>query len=106
MVRSRLLHPLLGVHEQKDCRCRRQGLTHPCRHNSTGKTRYPASGEAGAVARFAVGMMGMGTGKSESRSVMERIGAAISAPPRKRADFQWVIRYERADRIFTEGKSK
>ena len=26
---------------------------------------------------------------------MERIGAAISAPPRKRADFQWVIRYER-----------
>jgi hypothetical protein len=34
--------------------------------------------------------------KSESRPVTGRIGVAISTPPRKRADFQRVVRDERA----------
>ena len=39
---------------------------------------------------------------------MERIGVASGniTPPRKRADFQQVVRYERACRTFSGGNSK
>lgn len=43
-------------------------------------------------------------GKSEGRSVMERIGTDV--PLRKRADFQRVVRDERAGRTFIGGNRK
>ena len=63
-------------------------------------------GEAGVVARPAVGMTGRGNWNKPRPSCNGVDRSGNTTLPRKRADFQWVVHYETAGRTFTGGNSK
>ena len=62
--------------------------------------------EAGATARYAVGMPGRG-GWKKQKSLCNGVNKRCDIPrPRKRADFQLVVGYEKAGGTFTGGNGK
>ncbi len=62
--------------------------------------------EAGVVVRPAVGVSGKGNWKKPMPFCNRTDRSDDITLPRKRADFQWVVRYETASRTFTGGNRK
>jgi hypothetical protein len=61
---------------------------------------------AGGSARDIVGMAGKGCRRKQKPSCNRADRSCNIAPPRKRADFRWVVRYERVGRTFMGGDCK
>jgi hypothetical protein len=102
----RLLVFSMQAHGPDDCRCSRQGLTHPMLVERNMVNPSSRLVEAGDSARSAIGMADRGCWKKPTPSCNRADRSGDITSPRKRADFQRVERDENAGRTFVGGNCR